>query len=308
MKTPGQINIRTDEIDISDTFFSVTRSHADDLVSSIREFGILEPPVLEKKDDAFRVVDGFGRVRAACQLGLDLIPARIVDRVDGSLYISLVVPMAARGEMGPVGKVRALSILRDYCGVNDADERIGRKVFGIAGEFLGDSTYAATLMSLPLDFKEYLDSRDPGFRYLKLLLDLPVHAIEYFIRITGMVPLRVNIFRSMLDLAVDIIARDGSLPETVFDTGEEDRRKIEDAFYAELFTLRYPEYSALRADVRALVDKISHNAVSVDFPEFFEGGAFRLCVRISASDTADSVRHRLDSVDAGLCARLAAFL
>lgn len=50
-----------------------------DLVASIRLVGLLSPPILIAGTEGYQIVSGFKRVAALCQLGLNSIPARLLD-------------------------------------------------------------------------------------------------------------------------------------------------------------------------------------------------------------------------------------
>lgn len=295
-------------IDFQDMFFHVTRPANDDLKTSVYEFGILKPCVLEKKDNYFRIVSGFNRLALAKELGISGIPVHLVDRVDAELFLSLVIPRAMTGRIGPVGKLRALRILKDYCGLSDADERIGRKTFGISSDFLNDSHLADKLLSLPASLKGYIDARDPGFRCLKILAGLPVYAAEFLAQIIDVIPLRINIFRSMIDIMADLIARDGHLPDFSIPVADHDRKKLEEMVYSRLYANRYPRYSALHEEAEMIIGKLSRKGVSVDFPEFFESGSCNLVIQIKSSDNAGTIGKRLESIDTHLCEKLAKLL
>jgi len=53
--------------------------HINDIKQSIEKIGINQPVTLYKKDESYKIVDGFCRIRAAKELGLEEIPAVIIN-------------------------------------------------------------------------------------------------------------------------------------------------------------------------------------------------------------------------------------
>ncbi len=73
--------VRLERIDQSDLSFRITtRKDADDLAPSIRTAGLINPPVLIRKNEMFAIVAGFRRIRACQDLHLAEIRARIAPR------------------------------------------------------------------------------------------------------------------------------------------------------------------------------------------------------------------------------------
>jgi len=80
--SPGAIFFKTidlDRVDITDTTYRIsTPTPVEGLMASIREVGLLSPPLLRASgSDRFIIISGFQRVFACRELGLDAIDARI---------------------------------------------------------------------------------------------------------------------------------------------------------------------------------------------------------------------------------------
>lgn len=68
-----------------DTFRVTTRAEIDDLVESIQHDGLINPPLLIKKNSAFIIVSGFRRIAACLKLDWNEITARILKPEIGAL-------------------------------------------------------------------------------------------------------------------------------------------------------------------------------------------------------------------------------
>ena len=102
------------DIDTEDTSFKISRNRIDDdLRASIREFGILDPPVLTDGNCGLTVVFGHNRVRIASELGWKEIRCVRVKSIDGEWFAGQAILKCRRNELGPAGRLRALKILRD---------------------------------------------------------------------------------------------------------------------------------------------------------------------------------------------------
>jgi ParB family transcriptional regulator, chromosome partitioning protein len=87
---------------------SFPEAELDELASSIREHGILQPLILSPKESGYELISGERRLRAAEKAGLTLVPAIVVnprDSVD-SLTIALVENIQ-RADLGAIELARA---------------------------------------------------------------------------------------------------------------------------------------------------------------------------------------------------------
>ncbi|MFP4477304.1 MAG: ParB/RepB/Spo0J family partition protein [Desulfatibacillaceae bacterium] len=102
-------------IDSGDRTYRVSAcSDTGTLATSIREVGLLCPPLVQEAGDGYRVVCGFRRVEACRKLGMETIRARVAGRRARSadLGAAAVADNAACRELGPMEQARALAVLR----------------------------------------------------------------------------------------------------------------------------------------------------------------------------------------------------
>ena len=85
----------------------------EELVSSIKERGILSPILVRKKDDIYEVISGHRRKRAAEIIGLETVPVIIRDLNDDDATIIMVDSNIQREEILPSEKAFAFKMKMD---------------------------------------------------------------------------------------------------------------------------------------------------------------------------------------------------
>ena len=113
------------QIDLSDEVFSVNYlPDLRSLLSSIREWGLIQPVLLRKKKDRFQIVCGFRRVSALMELGHPEIESRVFEEKERSelelFSISLHENLMARG-FNTVEKAIALDKLVHHFRIDRMD-------------------------------------------------------------------------------------------------------------------------------------------------------------------------------------------
>ncbi len=104
------------------------REELEELAQSIREFGILQPIIVQKEGDAFRVVAGERRLRAAKLAGLDTIPV-ITKQLDAKQAKEVIlVENLQREDLNAIEEAEALKELIDLYSLTQAElaERVGK--------------------------------------------------------------------------------------------------------------------------------------------------------------------------------------
>ena len=85
----------------------------EDLAASIKEYGVIQPIVVAKKDKYYEIIAGERRWRASKKAGLDEIPAIIrTDDEQTNVEISLIENIQ-REDLNPIEKARGIKFLMD---------------------------------------------------------------------------------------------------------------------------------------------------------------------------------------------------
>lgn len=99
-----------------------------ELVHSIREFGLLQPVVVRPGEDGFELIMGERRWRASSKAGLATIPAIVRDTSDDDLLRDALLENIHRVQLNPLEEAHAYQQLLEEFGVtqNELADRIGR--------------------------------------------------------------------------------------------------------------------------------------------------------------------------------------
>jgi ParB family chromosome partitioning protein len=96
------------------------------LAASIREQGILQPLVVRRRQDGYELIIGERRWRAAQLVGLEEVPAVIIDATDRSVIEMALVENVQRAELNPIELAEAFQMLVEDEGMTQ--EEVGRRV------------------------------------------------------------------------------------------------------------------------------------------------------------------------------------
>lgn len=107
------------------------REELDELVSSIREVGVLQPVVvrpLAGQSDKFELIMGERRLRATKELGLETIPAVIKETADEDMLRDALLENLHRSQLNPLEEASAYQQLLSDFGITQEQlaSRIGR--------------------------------------------------------------------------------------------------------------------------------------------------------------------------------------
>ncbi|MCK1818365.1 ParB/RepB/Spo0J family partition protein [Streptomyces sp. XM83C] len=101
----------------------------EELVVSIREFGLLQPVVVRQmRPDSYELIMGERRFRACKKLGLENIPAIVRHTDDDKMLVDALLENLHRAQLNPIEEANAYDqLLKDFnCTHDQLAERIGR--------------------------------------------------------------------------------------------------------------------------------------------------------------------------------------
>ncbi|MCA9320896.1 MAG: ParB/RepB/Spo0J family partition protein [Planctomycetes bacterium] len=121
-----------------------------DLIESIRQHGVLQPIALRRRGDQFELISGERRWRASRELGLERIPARVLEVDDQQMLELALIENIQRQDLDPIEKAKAYRRLMDEFRLTqeEAAQRLSQKRSTVAN-FL-------RLLDLPLEIREQL--------------------------------------------------------------------------------------------------------------------------------------------------------
>ena len=111
----------------------VDDSELDELMSDMREHGLIEPVVLNKKGNRFEVIAGYRRTRAARLLGWALIEAKVMEVSDEMSFALRLAENLLRKNVDPVNEARYIGeiILRTKKTPDEVAKLLHRSLFWI---------------------------------------------------------------------------------------------------------------------------------------------------------------------------------
>lgn len=118
----------------------------DELASSIEEHGIIQPLTVRRlQDGSYEIIAGERRWRAARKLGLDKVPARIIEADDREAMEMGLVENLQREDLNPIEEAQGYKTLMEVYGLTQekAAERVGKSRPAVANSM--------RLLNLPED-------------------------------------------------------------------------------------------------------------------------------------------------------------
>ena len=163
----------------------------EELANSIKEYGVIQPIIVTKKDNYYEIIAGERRWRASKKAGLDTIPAIVRDNdLQKNKEISLIENIQ-REDLNPIEKARGIKQLMDEHGLTQerVAEKLGMSRSGVANSvrilnldekvinlaLQGKLTegHCRSLMSIEDSFQEFFGTKvklDPGEKSGKIII------------------------------------------------------------------------------------------------------------------------------------------
>ena len=119
-----------------------------ELASSIRASGVLQPVLVRRSGDGYQLVAGERRLKAARVAGLDRIPALVRDVNDNEMMELALVENIQREDLNPIDEAKAYQALIGRVGLthDQVSERVGKQRSSV--------TNSIRLLSLPVEVQE----------------------------------------------------------------------------------------------------------------------------------------------------------
>ncbi len=137
-----------------------------ELVNSIREYGIIQPLIVTRKDDHYELVAGERRLKSAQILGMFKVPAIVRDLEDIKKLELAIIENVQRSDLDLLEEAEAYYRLMDEFKLTQ--EELAQKV----GKSRSTVANILRLRDLPLTIKKYLNNQKISFGHAKILLSL----------------------------------------------------------------------------------------------------------------------------------------
>lgn len=97
------------------------KKRLDELISSIREKGVLQPVMVRRKEGDYELIAGERRLRAAKELGMEEVPVIVKDVSDVNVLELSLIENIQREELNPIEEAKAFKRLIDEFGFNQEE-------------------------------------------------------------------------------------------------------------------------------------------------------------------------------------------
>ncbi len=137
-----------------------------ELVSSIRQQGIIQPLIVRQVEGKYELVAGERRWRAAQKVGLTTVPVILRSASDREVLELALVENLQRADLGPLEEAEAYALLINQFKLtqDEVAQRVGKSRAGIANSI--------RLLSLPQQIRNWLQSDRLSVGHAKVILGL----------------------------------------------------------------------------------------------------------------------------------------
>jgi ParB family chromosome partitioning protein len=153
------------------------REHFDEeslaaLAESIREVGVLQPVLVRRQGEAFELIAGERRWRAARRVGLQTVPAIVRIADDAAMLQQAIVENVQREQLNPLEEAAAYQQLIEDFGLthDEVADRVGRSRATI--------TNMLRLLQLPPSIQRYVRDGSLRMGHARALLGTPDRAFQ----------------------------------------------------------------------------------------------------------------------------------
>lgn len=138
----------------------------EELATSIKEHGVIQPIIVRKQDDGYELVAGERRWRAAQKAGISKIPAIIKEYSDGQMLEIALLENLQREDLNPIEEAQAYKKLMEDLGITQEklSKRIGKSRSVIAN--------SVRLLNLPEEIQQLLAEGKITTGHARALLSL----------------------------------------------------------------------------------------------------------------------------------------
>ncbi len=138
----------------------------EELTQSIREKGIIQPILVRRKGDAYELIAGERRLRAATQLNLSEIPAIVKDVTDEDSLELALIENIQRQNLNPIEEARAFEYLMNKFNLTQ------EKVSAILGKSRVSIANTLRLLKLPQEVQDEMKKGRISFAHGRTLLEV----------------------------------------------------------------------------------------------------------------------------------------
>jgi ParB family transcriptional regulator, chromosome partitioning protein len=146
----------------------------EDLKKSIKEKGVIQPITLRRSEDGYEIIAGERRLRASMEVGLEKIPAYILDvETDAEMLELALIENVQRENLNPIEVALGYKRLMEECRLTQ--EEVSKKV----GKDRTTITNFMRLLRLPREIQQSLRAKKLSMGHARAILALSDEAQQH---------------------------------------------------------------------------------------------------------------------------------
>lgn len=275
------------------------------LEESVARVGLVQPPLVVRRDGRTVVACGIRRVRAAARVGLDRIDCRLIEEGEisgAALFLLNLEDNLALRDPGLLERARAVRLAAAMTPA-DREEltvRFGKRL-GLP-RTTREKDRLLALDALPEPVKEFIHTRRFPPRLAFQLAELGAGDALSLVVLARKYGLSTGATGECALLLREIMIRDGRTLDDVahqaaagIDPDQAAGARARDRFLEQVREIRFPVWKSREREVKACLDRINgDDGVSVSAPPYLEGDRFRAeLVFSSCSELSERARALL---------------
>lgn len=300
--------IEINQIDLNDITFKITTDiSTDDLIESIKNVGLISPPILRyTADKRYIVVSGFRRVGACRSLGWQHIDARVVSETQSDLNpLKLAIAdNCLNRQLNVIEQSVSISKLSvffpDDISLSRESQKIGlnvnpkllkklRKINSVDNDLKEKISAGIIPFSIGLELSEMEQSEAIAISQIIEQLHLTLNHQKEIIRL-AQEGARLN------NVPILDVIKDGNVTDVINDPGLDRNQKIK-KIRRYLKQIRYPEIVRFETNYLACLQRMKlPESIQLNPPADFEGNNFSMVLHFQDLKQFKTVNDRLNEL------------
>ena len=141
-----------------------SKTSLEELAKSIKNFGVLNPILVKKKDDKYEIISGERRLKASILAGLSEIPARVIDIPDDKIVELAMAENLQRENVSPIEEAKSYEKIMQLNSIKEEElSEIINKNQNVINNKLA-------LLKLPENIQQALNERKIGEKHARTLM------------------------------------------------------------------------------------------------------------------------------------------
>jgi len=288
-------------IDSEDTTFLVGhKENLSPVQSSIKEIGLLNPPILRVIGEKYQIISGWKRILSCRELGLTELLCKIYDSSDLSDIDCLkIVFYDNKDNFSDLELAELIKLFKDLCLIDDKE--LMDKILPLL-EIPSSRKHLdkyLSLASLDQAIKDAYYRDKITIEQAQMLSELtPSNQISMLNNLLLQYNLNNNESRQVMQIVEEIALRDlksilevVSQAEDAINTENQGKNELRQ----ELRRMRYPELSSVEAEFKKAVQDLKlPNQINLLINQFFEGNDLEFRIKVKSTDELSQALHSLE--------------